>query len=1361
MSVSQGSYTFGKVTSDYATWELAIADLAFPLTGDLTLTGEANATITTGFFVDDVDLNGHTLTFDGGGYSYELNAAEALFRIDEPRDNNSQVIIQNWKVKRIIDASPTSRGIVHIYRPNKDSQTFIIRDCSFDLNNYKGHGILLIYNRDGLSATTYITNVVIWDGTSGTDNYGNSYAGIMYWYQAGISTYVNCDAENVVIYDCEGIGFEVGSGQGDLENVACFDNGTDYANTGGLNLFLKDASSDATGSEAGLRNLTAADCFESLTDTDEDFLYPKTTGDLYGAGANVSISGHTQYYNDVTIIENDVDIGAYGIERDYSTEETQYAVFFDAGIDVTDTDYGCRGGRFRLITGRPGYTGAATPTGDSIEFSIDLDGTESIGTAFQSGQLYSASNDDGNSHYFKTASSVPEVGTYFIIEDTNDFTGGELATAKGAALAAYDVFKVTNNTSGSEAVEYAGSNIWDEGILIKNGIGTPERNVELESTGDYGTLSGFDFSVKNSNLFWEFCESNDIYLGNIDIYFFVVIDGYFYYQWSGVINSEIDRERSHKIICRDNFKKIHKMLPPRSITKTEYSDADSRITGDAFPICFGDIPYAILKAVNGNQEFEVIDTYNAEPVKIFFVYTGYYMSDNYWYYAILTKTRKFVADELNGKYIYVFSGENSNSYLGRKIHDTLTSYNESALGWHTTVVKIASVPDIDQYNFDSNGYNRSDPTNNEVGADTWLFQLAGISSRQYVSLNEISSYREYDEGQGVLSYYNEDKNDYEDISQIVKERSTSDATIDVTGNVRGKDDEVCEYLYFPLGTSPISVIPAISDNGLPSSPDYTTLYDLDRTTYFQSDDGVSPDWWGFAWDDPYYKFQMDFTLQLPDSIIGDDKLQNIYLAPDFDLLGIKSGASIRIELAYRCRGDYGLYNANVAEYNAQRQTWSGFDDHTKTYIFNYLPNEYYNDGDDNSENTYFGKFALYSLTADSLTGDGYNVNTKIISLDGDNLNMVKNGNARQINVSLYIRVSNNSPEHPRIRIKQLGFAAQKLFPIYNSLYATVCGELVSSQETNNVYRTFEHILETYDEIDSSNIDYGNLSDERKNWKIGRQITEQKNSFEYLRELCKHSFVALFPTRAGKRGLNAWIDADASGTTHGNSDIIQGSVENWKKTDARNIYNVPVIRYAWSPGPEKYTKSMFIAKISESSFPAIDGDWQEYAGGMGGYGDAKYLWDACHTSYEKYRSENELPAELSELPWFIDYDVFNGINSITGTAQDTAYMYFSELINWCTQQKYTCEYRIPISKTNALLELTDKITFTDVFYTNNTTVNAWVTGIGIDTEKDEIIIRIITDVDDVGIKDIIVETGDAPDIITESGSQPDTITETGV
>lgn len=78
------------------------------------------------------------------------------------------------------------------------------------------------------------------------------------------------------------------------------------------------------------------------------------------------------------------------------------------------------------------------------DFSVTItDNTESISDAFQSGEIYVA---NGN--------AVPDVGDRFLCLGTGDFTGDDLATAKGAPLAAGDIFEVTDNSVGTEAVEY-------------------------------------------------------------------------------------------------------------------------------------------------------------------------------------------------------------------------------------------------------------------------------------------------------------------------------------------------------------------------------------------------------------------------------------------------------------------------------------------------------------------------------------------------------------------------------------------------------------------------------------------------------------------------------------------------------------------------------------------------------------------------------------------------------------------------------------------------------------------------------------------------------------------------------------------
>ena len=113
-----------------------------------------------------------------------------------------------------------------------------------------------------------------------------------------------------------------------------------------------------------------------------------------------------------------------------------YAVEVATESTVTDANIGSTYGFLRYITGRPTYTGTDTgaatiPTGDNSVIKLTItDNTESIGTAFQSGELYTPSNG-----IFKTANTVLAVGDRFTLTATGDFTGDDLETAKGSATA--------------------------------------------------------------------------------------------------------------------------------------------------------------------------------------------------------------------------------------------------------------------------------------------------------------------------------------------------------------------------------------------------------------------------------------------------------------------------------------------------------------------------------------------------------------------------------------------------------------------------------------------------------------------------------------------------------------------------------------------------------------------------------------------------------------------------------------------------------------------------------------------------------------------------------------------------------------
>jgi hypothetical protein len=145
-------------------------------------------------------------------------------------------------------------------------------------------------------------------------------------------------------------------------------------------------------------------------------------------------------------------------------------------------------------------------------------------------------------------------------------------------------------------------------------------------------------------------------------------------------------------------------------------------------------------------------------------------------------------------------------------------------------------------------------------------------------------------------------------------------------------------------------------------------------------------------------------------------------------------------------------------------------------------------------------------------------------------------------------------------------------------------------ETNNIYAIIKHILETYDGISSSDIDYNDIQWERPHWKAGRWVNKQKKSHKYLDEVCKHSFLSFYPTREGKRGIKAWRGDIAAGATHDETKILKDErgnprITKFEKTPITKVYNDFRLNYDWNPGLKKYNKTLFITKTNESSFPS--------------------------------------------------------------------------------------------------------------------------------------------------------------------------------
>lgn len=135
------------------------------------------------------------------------------------------------------------------------------------------------------------------------------------------------------------------------------------------------------------------------------------------------------------LIERVQDTFTKGMFRQQDTEGTDIP---DGGVADAKNVRACGS----YYEGRPGSR-LFTPA----KFGFTKTATaETIKTSFASGELYVA---NGNAR--------PAVGDIFMLYGENDFSGGNMATAKGDSLRKYDLFRVTNATVDSESVFYLGS----------------------------------------------------------------------------------------------------------------------------------------------------------------------------------------------------------------------------------------------------------------------------------------------------------------------------------------------------------------------------------------------------------------------------------------------------------------------------------------------------------------------------------------------------------------------------------------------------------------------------------------------------------------------------------------------------------------------------------------------------------------------------------------------------------------------------------------------------------------------------------------------------------------------------------------
>lgn len=878
-----------------------------------------------------------------------------------------------------------------------------------------------------------------------------------------------------------------------------------------------------------------------------------------------------------------------------------------------------------------------------------------------------------------------------------------------------DAYPILSCDTGPTDMQYL------SGVISQDGLGDITRSVDISRSGGYSALSGCKFSVLNVNQFWKFIEDNAINLTNRTVRIFAAIAdgapnlGFDMRQiYQGVIVGSGYDMGEHLFEVEDAAKTLHKPVPPESS-----------------PVVIGDVP-----RVNISENLTITNS-SMDLVKrgsTWYTCTAAYeYTDQYQLNWDTPRLRLWVSaecgiehDALVGKYLRVVGKDDIRLIRITSNHSQLTSdpYVDIPDGQALVWVNLAQCLPVSQSDFNEFYAYKMDQVEG-ASDDTYWFEIVDLNLTADISSSEV--YKVVEEGgRPVLYAYDEETDSYRDVSDLVDVVDTAGGTTSISISAKTAESDGTLSYY--------SILPGIT-------ADNPKLLDLDRSTTHRMK--------------LYYEANMRGIIEEIELSIDPSKdysaYDELYLSCDFDILAPDRYHEFLIEYEL-----YDIFGKKVTDWGSETDDLYLGLTNSRT-SFNLLPNELYKGGDDNDE------LSLWDRTYNfgGVSGNDDHTVSSAYTLPTDIIDQIKSGKVSKLKVKLVWQ--NVASEHTEIEvwIKQVALFGSKEFAVEGDLYTSVEGGEMTSDGTpsSSVYGAFRLMLERYDGLTADQIDYRNLQTARSSWKCGRKLIDRQSSQDYMNELALQSFVAIYPTRTGKRGLCAWRELDSTADHAGDytmdDGIIKGSVKPTETTPIFDLFNEYLVKYGYDPGSDSLREEMRITRIDDSTFPGIDGDWQLYVSGVPSYADAKELWEACHEAYIMSKTHAELPNNLSTLNWY----------TASGTGVfSSAYRYLQNVVSWTSRRKSTVEFDVPLTVANIeSLELLKIIGFGDFFYTGEEDGQrqirtGWVTGLTIKPLSARISVQMMywTDPSD---EEVIIETGTATEY-HETGDA-DVIAETGV
>ena len=219
---------------------------------------------------------------------------------------------------------------------------------------------------------------------------------------------------------------------------------------------------------------------------------------------------------------------------------------------------------------------------------------------------------------------------------------------------------------------------WAEGMInSEDKLGMPIRLININIAGAYGSLSGFQFSLDNvkqesgnfiGQMFFDILDDNSMFILNRKIRFYIILGDVFFNVWSGIVTKVSHNETNFDIICEDDFRNLHKTIPPQIANETLFPEILKKSIGKSIPVTLGLNNHAKLLNIQVRNESLIIFNSNGvdrgiAPLRDYSVTLD--SSGNVTFVSIVINigSKITTANELKGKFLrFILDGGSDDAF---------------------------------------------------------------------------------------------------------------------------------------------------------------------------------------------------------------------------------------------------------------------------------------------------------------------------------------------------------------------------------------------------------------------------------------------------------------------------------------------------------------------------------------------------------------------------------------------------------------------------------------------------------------------------------------------------------------------------